>query len=208
MRTRRRRSLNHFLHEDLESGVTAGDIRFSVMALLDRPGDPIMDVTLDGRTRTVVTGAAGNDRHHRHRANEAATQSSSIGSILRKASDIRQTKSLRHATPPTRSHSRNAGGAESGRRVPPTTPGGPHPFPPPSPPFCRGFAAPNPRTNANRGRKHSREVALIGKPGRYRNLRQRQISHGHQLLRRLDSLLKQPLVRRQAGRDSKRARNG
>jgi catalase len=35
-----------FLHDDLESRVAAGDIRFSVMALLDRPGDPTMDVTI------------------------------------------------------------------------------------------------------------------------------------------------------------------
>ena len=35
-----------FLHHDLERGVTAGGIRFSVMALLDRPGDPTMDVTI------------------------------------------------------------------------------------------------------------------------------------------------------------------
>jgi catalase len=35
-----------FLHHDLERRVTAGGIRFSVMALLDRPGDPTMDVTI------------------------------------------------------------------------------------------------------------------------------------------------------------------
>jgi catalase len=35
-----------FLHDDLESRIAAGDVRFSVMALLDRPGDPTMDVTI------------------------------------------------------------------------------------------------------------------------------------------------------------------
>jgi catalase len=34
-----------FLHDDLEQRVAAGDVRFNVMALLDRPGDPTMDVT-------------------------------------------------------------------------------------------------------------------------------------------------------------------
>jgi catalase len=34
-----------FLHEDLENRIAAGDVRFNVMALLDRPGDPTMDVT-------------------------------------------------------------------------------------------------------------------------------------------------------------------
>ena len=35
-----------FLHDDLKSRIAAGDVRFSVMALLDRPGDPVMDVTI------------------------------------------------------------------------------------------------------------------------------------------------------------------
>jgi catalase len=34
------------LYHDLESRIAARDIRFSVMALLDRPGDPVMDVTI------------------------------------------------------------------------------------------------------------------------------------------------------------------
>jgi catalase len=34
------------LHGDLDSRIAARDIRFSVMALLDRPGDPVMDVTI------------------------------------------------------------------------------------------------------------------------------------------------------------------
>jgi catalase len=34
------------LHDDFESRIAAGDVRFSVMALLDRPGDPVMDVTI------------------------------------------------------------------------------------------------------------------------------------------------------------------
>ncbi|OAF12890.1 catalase [Bradyrhizobium centrolobii] len=35
-----------FLRDDLERRVAAGDVRFNVMALLDRPGDPTMDVTV------------------------------------------------------------------------------------------------------------------------------------------------------------------
>ena len=35
-----------FLHRDLESRIAAGRARFNVMALLDRPGDPMMDVTI------------------------------------------------------------------------------------------------------------------------------------------------------------------
>ncbi|MGV7216972.1 catalase family peroxidase [Bradyrhizobium sp. UFLA05-112] len=35
-----------FLHEDLQHRIAAGDARFSVMALLDRPRDPTMDVTI------------------------------------------------------------------------------------------------------------------------------------------------------------------
>lgn len=35
-----------FLHDDLARQIAAGDVRFNVMALLDRPGDPTLDVTL------------------------------------------------------------------------------------------------------------------------------------------------------------------
>lgn len=59
------------LHDDLESRIEARDIRFSVMALLDRPGDPVMDVTVrwpdeDGREAVrlgtiVITGVEAND---------------------------------------------------------------------------------------------------------------------------------------------------
>ncbi|MBR0972739.1 catalase family peroxidase [Bradyrhizobium japonicum] len=35
-----------FLHEDLARKIAAGEVRFNVMALLDRPGDPTLDVTL------------------------------------------------------------------------------------------------------------------------------------------------------------------
>jgi catalase len=59
------------LHDDLESRIAARDIRFSVMALLDHPGDPVMDVTVrwpdeDGREAVrlgtiVITGVAAND---------------------------------------------------------------------------------------------------------------------------------------------------
>ncbi|RXH11853.1 catalase [Bradyrhizobium guangzhouense] len=36
----------NILDDDLEHRVTSGDVRFSVMALLDRPGDPTTDVTI------------------------------------------------------------------------------------------------------------------------------------------------------------------
>ena len=59
------------LHGDLDSRIAARAIRFSVMALLDRPGDPVMDVTIrwpDEDTREalrlgtiVVTGVEAND---------------------------------------------------------------------------------------------------------------------------------------------------
>jgi len=59
------------LHGDLDSRIAARDIRFSVMALLDRPGDPVMDVTIrwpdeDAREALrlgtiVVTGVEPND---------------------------------------------------------------------------------------------------------------------------------------------------
>jgi len=45
------------LHDDLESRIAAGDIRFSLMALLGRPDDPILDVTIrwpDEDSREVV----------------------------------------------------------------------------------------------------------------------------------------------------------
>ena len=35
-----------FLHDQLERRVATGDIRFSVLSVLDRPGDPTMDVTI------------------------------------------------------------------------------------------------------------------------------------------------------------------
>jgi len=34
------------LHGDLDSRIAARDVRFSVMALLDRPDDPVMDITI------------------------------------------------------------------------------------------------------------------------------------------------------------------
>ena len=67
----------------------------------------------------------------------------------------------------------------------------------------RALAAPHSRADADDGRKHPREVALVGKPGRDRNLGKRQIADGHQLLGSPDALAKKPLVRRQAGGDSK-----
>ena len=60
-----------FLDHDLESRIAARDFRFSVMALLDRPGDPVMDVTIrwpdeDAREAVrlgtiVITGIEAND---------------------------------------------------------------------------------------------------------------------------------------------------
>ncbi|WP_065751136.1 catalase family peroxidase [Bradyrhizobium paxllaeri] len=60
-----------FLHDDLESRIAAGDARFNVMALLDRPGDPTMDVTArwpdeDSRDTVrlgtiVITGVEADD---------------------------------------------------------------------------------------------------------------------------------------------------
>jgi catalase len=46
-----------FLHGDLGARIAAGDVRLNVMALLDRPGDPTMDVTMrwpDEDTREEV----------------------------------------------------------------------------------------------------------------------------------------------------------
>ena len=49
-----------FLHDDLESRIAARDIRFSLMAVLGRPGDPILDVTIrwpdEDRRETVRLG--------------------------------------------------------------------------------------------------------------------------------------------------------
>jgi hypothetical protein len=75
----------------------------------------------------------------------------------------------------------------------------------------RSPAHPAPRdatfpADADHRRKHPRKVALIGKPRRHRNLGQRQVADGHQLLGRVHALTKQPLVRRQAGGDVKCAR--
>ena len=60
-----------FLHDDLENRIAAGDVRFNVMALLDRPGDPVMDVTIrwpdeDSREAVrlgtiVITGVEANE---------------------------------------------------------------------------------------------------------------------------------------------------
>jgi catalase len=60
-----------FLHKDLENRIASGDVRFNVMALLDRPGDPVTDVTIrwpdeDSREAVrlgtiVITGVEAND---------------------------------------------------------------------------------------------------------------------------------------------------
>jgi len=59
------------LRDDLENRIAAGDVRFSVMGLLDRPGDPTTDVTIrwpdeDHREvvrlgTIVITGVEAND---------------------------------------------------------------------------------------------------------------------------------------------------
>lgn len=59
------------LHDDLESRIAAGDIRFSLMALLGRPDDPVLDVTIrwpdeDGREAVrlgtiVITAIEANE---------------------------------------------------------------------------------------------------------------------------------------------------
>ena len=184
-----------FLHDDLENRIAAGDVRFNVMALLDRPGDPVMDVTIrwpdeDSREAVrlgtiVITGVEaerGVRRLHLQSGKSRRRHRSSAGRDLCGA-----PRRLRHLT----------GEASLIRRSG----------------NCRGsglafrsalrFTAPRSRADADHGRKHPRKVALIGKPGRYRNLGQRQVADGHQLLGRLHALAKQPLVRRQAGGDSK-----
>jgi catalase len=60
-----------FLNDDLETRIAAGDVRFNVMALLGRPGDPTMDVTIrwpdeDNREAVrlgtiVITGVEANE---------------------------------------------------------------------------------------------------------------------------------------------------
>ena len=69
-RTARAKSAD-FLRDDLESRIASGDVRFNVMALLDRPGDPTMDVTIrwpdeDAREAVrlgtiVITGVEADD---------------------------------------------------------------------------------------------------------------------------------------------------
>jgi hypothetical protein len=51
-----------------------------------------------------------------------------------------------------------------------------------------------PGADPDRGGKQPRKMALMGKPGRYRNLGQRQVSDAHQPLGRLHALAKMPLV--------------
>jgi catalase len=60
-----------FLNDDLNSRIAARDVRFSVMALLDHPGDPVLDTTIrwpneDGREAVrlgtiVITGVEANE---------------------------------------------------------------------------------------------------------------------------------------------------
>ncbi|MGY4467713.1 catalase [Bradyrhizobium sp. LB9.1b] len=92
-----------FLHKDLAQRIAAGDVRLNVMALLDRPGDPVMDVTLrwpdeDNREEVrlgtiVITGLEANDA--------CETGPSSIRPISPTASAIRRTRFSRRAARPT-----------------------------------------------------------------------------------------------------------
>ncbi|MBR1147628.1 catalase [Bradyrhizobium sp. AUGA SZCCT0431] len=60
-----------FLYDDLKNRIAKGDVRLNVMALLDRPGDPVMDVTSrwpdeDARETVrlgtiVITGVEANE---------------------------------------------------------------------------------------------------------------------------------------------------
>ena len=60
-----------FLYDDLKNRIAKGDVRLNVMALLDRPDDPVMDVTIrwpdeDARETVrlgtiVITGAEANE---------------------------------------------------------------------------------------------------------------------------------------------------
>ena len=88
------------LYRDLDERIAARDIKFSVMALLDRPGDPVMDVTIrwpdeDARETLrlgtiVITGVDGGRR------------SPSIPKTWTTASAIRRTRYSRRAAPSTR----------------------------------------------------------------------------------------------------------
>jgi catalase len=61
----------NFLNDDLNARIAARDVRFSLMALLDLPGDPVMDVTIrwpyeDEREAVrlgtiVITGVEANE---------------------------------------------------------------------------------------------------------------------------------------------------
>ena len=68
------------------------------------------------------------------------------------------------------------------------------------------FSAPNAGADADQRRKYPRKVALIGKPGRYCDLRKQQATDGHQLLGGVDALAKEPLMWRQADGRPKRSR--
>ena len=56
-------------------------------------------------------------------------------------------------------------------------------------------ASPRGRTCFNATREHARKVALIGEPRQQGDFGQRHPGIEHKLLRALDSLLQQPLVR-------------
>ena len=186
-----------FLHDDLDNRIPAGDVRFNVMALLDRPGDPTRDVTIrwpdeDSREAvrlgTIVITAVGAERCvrrvHLRSGKTRRRHRSSAGRDLCGAA-----RRLRHL----------AGEASLIGQTQ---------FPLIKTRFPRAPCASRRHTagaDADHGRKHPRKMALIGKPGRHRNLGQRQIADGHQLLGCASRAGEAATVRRQAGGDSKRA---
>ena len=180
-----------FLHDDLESRIAARDIRFSLMAVLGHPGDPILDVTIrwpdEDRRETVrlgtivITAIEANDCDAY--VFDPAALAEGIG------------------YPPDEIFAARRAAYTISRAQAPLIEGSAF-----ARPGALRFAAPRCGAGADLRRKHPRKVALIGEPGRDRNFGQRQVSRGHQLLGRVHPLTQQPLVRRQAGRDSKRAR--
>jgi catalase len=66
----------HFLHGDLEGRIRDGGIDFDILALLDRPGDPTMDVTIrwteEDERETVLLGTITIDAIDDHNACDAS----------------------------------------------------------------------------------------------------------------------------------------
>ncbi|MGY4481711.1 catalase [Bradyrhizobium sp. LM3.2] len=92
-----------FLHKDLAQRIAAGDVRLNVMALLDRPGDPVMDVTLRWPDEGTTGRRCGWGRSSSPvwKPTMPATGPSSIRPISPTASAIRRTRFSRRAARPT-----------------------------------------------------------------------------------------------------------